>query len=785
MMNAEERRVGEMLDEVAPGLDDTIRRYLSGMLADDPQEAVTVGLMPTVGNFFQSLHVVSDEDEAEAKCAELTELLEEEFKVGRKNPNQSVATADLPKLLAAPVKLSGLARREETEEEKSLRDSIWGLTDLRKKYNLTYMATDKVKPRGKAAAKARKQRASKGAAEDLTKVSTMRLPNLKTGNNDRTISVENINLAAPDGTELLDGAELKFAHGRRYGLVGKNGVGKTTLLKAMANFDLENFPTHLRVLHVRQEVAPSEKAVVNVVMEADVERNALMDKEAEILERQDGGYAEGDEGVKQAAADDEELQEVYARLEIIGAESAEARARMILAGLQFTEEQVNGPTSALSGGWRMRVSLAAALLIQPDVLLLDEPTNHLDLEAVIWLQNYLVGYPHTLLVVSHDRAFLNEVVTDIVFFNRQKLEYFRTDYDHYEKRRAEKLREQKRIYEAHMAKRQHMQEFVDKFRANAKRASLVQSRIKAIEKMDREGIEDVEEEKPFRFTLPNPESLGRPIIAVEGVSFGYPLDSKPNQPKKTPEELEAEAEAKAAEAAAAAEAEGEGAGDDDSDGDDEEEEETKKAGVPPERLLFHDVHFGVDLDSRMVLVGANGAGKSTLLNLILSKLRPVDGEVHVNPRLRIGVFTQHATEAFDMDLSAVENMMAEFKGQDALACRGFLGRFQISGEIANRPMGNLSGGQKSRVAFAFLTFRRPHVVIMDEPTNHLDMDAIEALVQALKEFRGGVLAVSHDRYFIENVCREMWVVDGKRVSRIAGGYDEYRETILKRIATHN
>mmetsp|Transcript_2245 Transcript_2245/g.9725 ORF Transcript_2245/g.9725 Transcript_2245/m.9725 type:complete len:781 (-) Transcript_2245:119-2461(-) len=777
MSKEDEKKVAEMLSEVAPGLDNRIQSYLSGMLADDPEEHVTAGLMPTVGLFLQSLRVVDGEAQAEAKCAELTEMLEDAFQVGRKNPRKGERNDGVPKLLAAPVRLSAMARREETEEEKALRDSIWGLTDLRRKYNLTYMQASRNGPGSKVKKRAARRSASD---EDDTRVSTMRLPNYRSGTNDRNVIVENISLSAPDGTELLDGGELRLAAGRRYGLIGKNGVGKTTLLKAMARFDLEGFPTHLRVLHVRQEVAPSEKSVVEVVMEADVERLALMEKEAEILERQERGYS-AEDGEGKAEKDDKELQEVYARLEAIGASNAEARARMILAGLQFTEEQANGPTSALSGGWRMRVSLAAALLIQPDVLLLDEPTNHLDLEAVIWLQNYLVGYPYTLLVVSHDRSFLNEVVTDVIHFNRKKLEYYKADYDRFEQRRAEKLREQKRVYEAHMAKRQHMQEFVDKFRANAKRASLVQSRIKAIEKMDREGIEDVEEDKPFRFTLPNPDALGRPIIAVEGVSFGYPLDSRPNQPKKEDDaeakdedgenaESETNGDASAEESKASAE-EGSASA-----------EERAPAPLPEERLLFKDVHFGVDLDSRLVLVGANGAGKSTLLNLIMSKLRPVNGDIHVNPRLRIGIFTQHATEAFNMDLSAVENMMVEFKGHDALSCRSFLGRFQISGEIANRPMSMLSGGQKSRVAFAFLAFRKPHVVIMDEPTNHLDMDAIEALVQALKEFRGGVLAVSHDRYFISQVCKEMWVVKDKHVSRIDGGYDAYRAMILKKMA---
>ena len=739
MASKDETAVCEMLTAVCPELNDMIKSYLSGMVADDPEDLVSTGLAHTVGLFLESLHVA----DVEEKCAELTAMVEDHFSVGSKAVKGSSSSDDAPKLLAAPVSVSSLARQEETEEEKALRESMWGLNELRRKYNLTYINQDKDK-------KKRKKKVRKPMVEDeedLTRVSSMRLPTMNSGTNDRNISIEGASLSAPDGTELLDNAELKLAYGRRYGLVGKNGVGKTTLLKAMARFDLNDFPTHLRVLHVRQEVAPSDKSVVEVVMESDVERMMLLAQEQEILERQDKrseedseGAAESAEDAKAAEEDSEKLQKVYERLEAIGASSAEARARMILAGLQFTEEQANGPTSDLSGGWRMRVSLAAALLIQPDVLLLDEPTNHLDLEAVIWLQNYLVHYPHTVMVVSHDRSFLNTVVTDIILFHKQKLEYFRTDYDHFVVRRAEKLREQRRIYEAHMAKRQHMQEFVDKFRANAKRASLVQSRIKAIEKMDREGVEDVEEEKPFRFTLSNPEALGRPIVSIEGLTFGFP----PRQKDEAEEPLP----------------------------------------VTEDRLLFKDVHFGIDLDSRLVLVGANGAGKSTLLNLVLGKLRPVAGEVHVNPRLRIGVFTQHATEAFDMLMTPVENMMAQFPGAEPAACRAFLGRYQISGDIGNRPMGSLSGGQKARVAFAFLAFKRPHLVIMDEPTNHLDMDAIDALVIALKDFKGGVVAVSHDSHVINNVCNEMWVVEDRRVSRVRGGYDEYAARILRKVRAH-
>jgi len=334
--------------------------------------------------------------------------------------------------------------------------------------------------------------------------------------------------------------------------------------------------------------------------------------------------------------------------------------------------------------------------------------------------------------VSHDRGFLNEVCTDTIEFKDKKLTYYRGNYDNFVKLKEEKLKNQMRQYEAYKTKRDHMMEFIEKFRANAKRATIVQSRIKAVNKMDAEAPEPVELESVWRFSIPSSEPLGRPIIAINDVSFDYKIE-RPDGTKKTEDEY-----------------------------------------------LLQKINFGVDNSSKIAILGANGQGKTTLLNLIMGQYRPLSGSVSVNSGLRIGHFTQHHSERFDLSLSAIENMLNIFDSAEDQVMRSFLGRFQIQGVDALKPMRYLSGGQKSRVSFAVLAYQRPHLLIIDEGSNHLSMDAVDALVEAIQDFKGGLLVVSHDQYFVSKTCNELWVVEGGRAIRFDGTFDDYKLHTAKR-----
>eukprot|EP00520_Triparma_pacifica_P009556 CAMPEP_0118658744 /NCGR_PEP_ID=MMETSP0785-20121206/14735_1 /TAXON_ID=91992 /ORGANISM="Bolidomonas pacifica, Strain CCMP 1866" /LENGTH=738 /DNA_ID=CAMNT_0006551789 /DNA_START=78 /DNA_END=2291 /DNA_ORIENTATION=+ len=726
----------------APSIDDDIADYLGAMLEGmDVSELNTDDLQETIVPFLESsdlppdvinnvVNAIANNDGAEPS--------------GDKHPNPESDSSSLRKLHSGVV----MGDEKVTLAEAEANAYMWGTDTFASKFNEQKEASVAESAKDRRKAKQELERVRKEYDKKMRlieeeeksnngKVAAMVLPDYNTGRNERDIQVTGVSLDLDNGKRLLDSADIRFTYRRRYGLVGKNGIGKTTLLKAIASFGIEGFPRHHRVLHVRQEIKGTENSVLQTVLEADVERNTLMEEEKMLLKRLDGVEEEGgsieekrmklnassntsNNGSDTFASDMKRLDEVYARLAIIGGDGAQARAGMILSGLQFTTDMQNGPTSALSGGWRMRVSLAAALFIEPDLLMLDEPTNHLDLEAVLWLSQYLNSYKHTLIIVSHDRGFLNETVTDIIEFKNYRLNYYKGDYDTYVKTADSAVKNQKRVYEAYLDKRAHMQEFVDKFRFNAKRASLVQSRIKAIEKMDEEAPPDVEIEALWRFSIENPEQLGIPIIEVNDIFFDY---------------------------------------------------DKQKA---KEEMLLRKVNFGIDLQSKIGILGPNGAGKSTLLNLIMGKLDPQKGNVVRNGRLRIAYFTQHSADKFDLQLSAIENLLNQFERATDQEMRQWVGKFQIQGNDAIKPMMMLSGGQKSRVAFAALAYAKPHVMVFDEPTNHLDMESIDALIEAVASFRGGVVVVSHDQYFITKTCGELWVVGDGEASRFRGSFDEYK-----------
>ncbi|XP_075718000.1 ATP-binding cassette sub-family F member 3 [Rhinoderma darwinii] len=508
---------------------------------------------------------------------------------------------------------------------------------------------------------------------------------------------------------LLTGAELHLASGRRYGLVGRNGLGKTTLLKMLASRSLR-VPSHISILHVEQEVAGDDTPALQSVLECDTLRESLLKEERELNARISAGKGDGSESVR--------LSEIYVKLEEIEADKAPAKASVILAGLGFKHSMQQQMTKEFSGGWRMRLALARALFGRPDLLLLDEPTNMLDVRAILWLENYLQTWPSTILVVSHDRNFLNAVATDIMHLHSQRLETYRGNFESFLKTKEERLKSQQREYEAQHQYREHIQVFIDRFRYNANRASQVQSKLKLLEKLPELKPVDKDSEVILRFP-DGFEKFSPPILQLDEVDFWY----SPGQP------------------------------------------------------IFKNLSVSADLDSRICVVGENGAGKSTMLKLLMGELATVHGIRQAHRNLKIGYFSQHHVDQLDLNVSAVELLAKRFPGKAEEEYRHQLGSYGISGELAVRPVASLSGGQKSRVAFAQMTMPSPNFYILDEPTNHLDMETIEALGRALNKFRGGIILVSHDERFIRLVCHELWVCENGGVTRIEGGFDEYRDIL--------
>ena len=513
------------------------------------------------------------------------------------------------------------------------------------------------------------------------------------------------------GKVLLEDAGCLILLGHKYGLIGRNGTGKTTLLRHLAAKALPGISAGTTILHVEQEVEAEECTALECVLQADEVRAGLLARVAEV-EARDSGNPE----------DVAALAELYEGLQAVDADSAPARAAAILSGLQFDVEMQGRPTRTFSGGWRMRLALARALFVQPDVLLLDEPTNHLDLHAVLWLEHYLVGYPGTLLIVSHARDFLNGICTDMIHLHRQKLHQYKGNYDNFEKTRAERLLNQQKAFENSEAKREHIQEFIDKFRYNAKRSTLVQSRIKALARMAE--VEAVEDDAEYHFAFPDPGSVKGTVLNFQDVAFGY----------------------------------------------------------SPKRLLFQGLNLSIDDRSRVALVGANGTGKSTLLKLITGELAPTTGWITRSGQVRYAMFGQHHVESLDLGKSPLAVMVERFgehHKEDAL--RSHLAGFGVTADLGKRPIRVLSGGQKCRVALALMTFTKPHVLLLDEPSNHLDIDSVDALIHGLASFEGAVLMVSHDGWLIEGVAKELWNCEGGTIDAFKGEFDDYKRQLVKEI----
>ncbi|KAI0477635.1 P-loop containing nucleoside triphosphate hydrolase protein [Xylariaceae sp. FL0804] len=542
----------------------------------------------------------------------------------------------------------------------------------------------------------------------------------------KDIKLENADISI-GGTRILTDTDFTLAYGHRYGLVGHNGVGKSTLLRALSRRELP-IPTHISILHVEQEITGDDTSALQAVLDADVWRKVLLKEQTEIstrlgeIESQRSSMADTSADAakldKDREALDQKLGDIQAKLAEMESDKAESRAASILAGLGFSTERQQFATKTFSGGWRMRLALARALFCEPDLLLLDEPSNMLDVPSITFLSNYLQGYPSTVLVVSHDRAFLNEVATDIIHQHSERLDYYRgANFDSFYATREERKKVAKKEYENNVAQRAHLQAFIDKFRYNAGKAAEAQSRIKKLERMPI--LEPPEAEYSVKFRFPEVEKLSPPIVQMSGVSFGYSADN----------------------------------------------------------ILLRNIDLDVQLDSRIGIVGPNGAGKTTILKLLIGKLSATRGLISQHSRLRIGFFAQHHVDALDLNASAVTFMARNYPGRSDEEYRRQLGSFGITGTTGLQRMELLSGGQKSRVAFACLALTQPHVLVLDEPSNHLDIEAMDALAEALRAFDGGVLMVSHDVTMLQTVCSSLWVCENGTVWKFPGDVQAYKKRI--------
>eukprot|EP00026_Physarum_polycephalum_P002944 Phypoly_transcript_02953.p1 GENE.Phypoly_transcript_02953~~Phypoly_transcript_02953.p1 ORF type:complete len:720 (+),score=154.84 Phypoly_transcript_02953:428-2587(+) len=697
----------DALGSYSESLDDTFLDYISSILSDEPQLASDLlELTDAIAPFLLDAAVVPSEEESSAICKKIAEQMEAAgmVKITKKGLKVLSAPVNLSKLTVAD-KVSAATDWMKPEERGSVvnKDSL-------AKNEERYQSRKELRNAKEERKKERQSAAIQALNALKDKQNAIMAFNRGPVSNavGRDIKVENFSLAYGK-VELIANADITIVHGRKYGLIGRNGTGKTTLLKHIADREID-IPSHISVLHVEQEIAGTDTSVLQAVLEADVERERLLAEEKKIM-------AMGDEKTNTSR-----LTKIYERLDAIDAHSAEARAGAILAGLGFTTEMQDAPTKEFSGGWRMRVSLARALFIQPDLLLLDEPTNHLDLFACLWLENYLASWDKTLVIVSHQRDFLNAVCTDIIHLNNKKLDFYRGNYDSYEKVRNDRLKNQQKQHEAQDKQRKHMQAFIDRFRYNAKRAKMAQSRIKKLERMDI--VAEVISDPGVVMQFLEPDPLAPPILQFQDASFGY----------------------------------------------------------TPDKILFRNLNLGIDMESRVALVGANGVGKTTLLRLLCGELEPTSGVALRNSKLKFARFSQHFVDQLDLTMSPLEFFMTKYAGVNQQVARAHLGRFGLSGDLALRTINTLSGGQKSRVVFAIISWPKPQVLLLDEPSNHLDIDTVDALTQALNEFQGGVLLVSHDERLISHACDEIWVFedteDGEREVKVYDGdFEDYKRQV--------
>jgi ATP-binding cassette, subfamily F, member 3 len=518
------------------------------------------------------------------------------------------------------------------------------------------------------------------------------------------LQIENLTFDAW-GRRFFNRANVMIPAGTKVGLIGRNGVGKSTLFKLITG-DLAPqegdivLPKTARIGSVDQEHPATPVTLLNTVLAADTERERL---NAEL-----------------ETAEPEELAEIYERLNAIDADQAPARAAEILSGLGFANSDLDRPMAEFSGGWRMRVALAAALFAEPDLLLLDEPTNYLDLEGALWLEARLKIYPQTALIISHDRELLNNSVDAILHLSEGGLELYTGGYDDFERRRAEKTRLQAATRVKQEAERAHLQKFIDRFRAKASKASQAQSRIKRLAKL--EPIAEIVEERVAPFTLPSPKRpLAPPLFQLDGATVGY-----------------------------------------------------------DQNIVLRNLNLRLDVDDRIGLLGVNGAGKSTFAKLLAGALPLLSGQMNRESRIKVGWFHQHQIEALDPEDTPLDIIRRELPDDSESSRRSRLAQFGLSFDKQDTTIANLSGGERARLLLNLVAMGAPHLLILDEPTNHLDIDSRRALLDALNDYEGAVILITHDRSLIDLVADRLWLTADGHIEAFKGDMDDYARFVLDR-----
>ncbi|KAJ7789481.1 P-loop containing nucleoside triphosphate hydrolase protein [Mycena olivaceomarginata] len=708
--------IAEEIRESFPGTEEVIVQYLAGYLVDDAGEEEDI--LQVAREILES--VAGDRDDVlEKLMLRLGDLLEDQLNERLKN-RAGPKLHKLDKVMdMSKAQISNTIALGEGVDLESINKGKASKVDVKKLEKQEAKLKAKIEKRSRRDLYEGSKLLDAHRKQQTYEEMFMKINPLEASaaakNKSKDIHLPSIDVSFASN-RILSGATLTLAHGRRYGLIGRNGVGKSTLLRHIAMREVP-IPAHITILFVEQEIVGDDTTALDSVLKADEE--ASLNATLTTLE------AEGDDKRFVDAREEasSRLADVHARLSEMDAESGPARAAALLAGLGFDEADQKRPTKSFSGGWRMRLALARALFVKPALLLLDEPSNHIDLNALAWLEDYLQTWPGTLLVVSHDRAFLDAVATDIVHQHSSRLDYYKGNFTQFYSTKSERDRNLRKEYDAQMDYRKHLQAFIDRWRYNANRAAQAQSKIKILEKLPDLQPPEVEETEQFKF--PETEKISPPLLQMNEVIFGY----------------------------------------------------------TPEKIILKGVNIDVGLDSRIAIVGANGAGKSTLIKILTGELNPMSGHVNRNGRLRVGYFAQHHVDSLIPSMSPVQFLASKFPGKSEQEYRQHLGNFQISGMTGLQSIGTLSGGQKSRVAFAVLSLQQPHILLLDEPTNHLDIEVSRfgRSHARLGKWNGGVIIISHDERFITNVAKELWVCGDGTVFKFRGDVQSYKNLIVSNI----